>query len=94
MTFSFQNVNTVFASCLFPYRRYRAERERNSLASVHILKRAASIITLSKMSPKRAFYRTGDAICDEVLGLLEKFANETLAKQDHFRVGVSGESST
>lgn len=44
------------------------------------------------MSPKRAFYRTGDAICDEVLGLLEKFANETLAKQDHFRVGVSGGS--
>uniref|UniRef100_A0A182YMH1 6-phosphogluconolactonase n=1 Tax=Anopheles stephensi TaxID=30069 RepID=A0A182YMH1_ANOST len=44
------------------------------------------------MSAKRAFYRTGDAICDEILGLLEKFANETLAKQDKFRVGVSGGS--
>uniref|UniRef100_A0A182JML0 6-phosphogluconolactonase n=1 Tax=Anopheles atroparvus TaxID=41427 RepID=A0A182JML0_ANOAO len=44
------------------------------------------------MAHKRAFYRTGDAICDEVLGLLEKFANETLAKQDRFRLGVSGGS--
>uniref|UniRef100_A0A182W2B9 6-phosphogluconolactonase n=1 Tax=Anopheles minimus TaxID=112268 RepID=A0A182W2B9_9DIPT len=44
------------------------------------------------MALKRAFYRTGDAICDEILGLLEKFANETLAKQDKFRLGVSGGS--
>uniref|UniRef100_A0A182PFK4 6-phosphogluconolactonase n=1 Tax=Anopheles epiroticus TaxID=199890 RepID=A0A182PFK4_9DIPT len=44
------------------------------------------------MSPKRAFYRTGDSIIDEVLGLMEKYANETLAKQDRFRVGVSGGS--
>uniref|UniRef100_A0A182N362 6-phosphogluconolactonase n=1 Tax=Anopheles dirus TaxID=7168 RepID=A0A182N362_9DIPT len=44
------------------------------------------------MAHKRAFYRTGDAICDEILGLLEKFANETLGKQDKFRVGVSGGS--
>ncbi|XP_055596219.1 6-phosphogluconolactonase [Uranotaenia lowii] len=38
------------------------------------------------------FYRVGDAICDEMLGLLEKFANETLAKQEFFRLGVSGGS--
>ncbi|XP_053658553.1 6-phosphogluconolactonase [Anopheles marshallii] len=44
------------------------------------------------MALKRAFYRTGDAICDEILGLLEKYANETLAKQDKFRLGVSGGS--
>lgn len=44
------------------------------------------------MALKRAFYRTGDAICDEILGLLEKFANETLAKQEKFRLGVSGGS--
>uniref|UniRef100_A0A182QK43 6-phosphogluconolactonase n=1 Tax=Anopheles farauti TaxID=69004 RepID=A0A182QK43_9DIPT len=44
------------------------------------------------MSHKRAFYRTGDAICDEIIGLLEKFANESIAKQNKFRVGVSGGS--
>uniref|UniRef100_A0A1Q3FYQ4 6-phosphogluconolactonase n=1 Tax=Culex tarsalis TaxID=7177 RepID=A0A1Q3FYQ4_CULTA len=38
------------------------------------------------------FYQVGDAVCDELLGLLEKFANETLAKQETFRVGVSGGS--
>lgn len=44
------------------------------------------------MSSQLNFYRVGDVICDEMLGLLEKFANETLAKQDVFRVGVSGGS--
>ncbi|XP_058053437.1 probable 6-phosphogluconolactonase [Anopheles bellator] len=44
------------------------------------------------MACKKALYRTGDAICDEVLGLLEKYANETLAKRDKFRVGLSGGS--
>lgn len=42
------------------------------------------------MSAPLDFYQVGDAVCDELLGLLEKFANETLAKQDTFRLGVSG----
>nr|XP_019933445.2 6-phosphogluconolactonase [Aedes albopictus] len=44
------------------------------------------------MSASLDFYRVGDAICDEILGLLEMTANETLKKQDVFRVGVSGGS--
>lgn len=44
------------------------------------------------MSSSLDYYQVGDAICDEILGLLEKYANETLAKQDVFRVGVSGGS--
>lgn len=43
------------------------------------------------MSASLDFYRVGDAICDEILGLLEMTANETLKKQDVFRLGVSGE---
>ncbi|XP_058457071.1 6-phosphogluconolactonase [Malaya genurostris] len=38
------------------------------------------------------FYVVGEVICDEILGLLEKYANESLAKQNVFRVGVSGGS--
>ncbi|XP_035787559.1 6-phosphogluconolactonase-like [Anopheles albimanus] len=44
------------------------------------------------MAPKRSFYRVGDAVCDELLGLLEMYANKALAKQDKFRLGVSGGS--
>lgn len=44
------------------------------------------------MSAALEYYRVGDAVCDEILGLLEMIANQTLAKQDVFRVGVSGGS--
>ncbi|XP_053669861.1 probable 6-phosphogluconolactonase [Anopheles nili] len=44
------------------------------------------------MALGKAIYYTGDTIADEILGLMEKFSNETLAKQDKFRVGVSGGS--
>ncbi|XP_065073645.1 6-phosphogluconolactonase [Ochlerotatus camptorhynchus] len=45
-----------------------------------------------KMTSSLDFYQVGDAICDEILGLLEMTANETLKKQDIFRLGVSGGS--
>ncbi|XP_053687454.1 6-phosphogluconolactonase-like [Sabethes cyaneus] len=44
------------------------------------------------MSSTLSYYVVGDAICDEILGLLEKYGNETLQKQSHFRVGLSGGS--
>ncbi|XP_055532518.1 6-phosphogluconolactonase [Wyeomyia smithii] len=44
------------------------------------------------MSSTLSYYVVGEVICDEILGLLEKYANETLQKQDYFRVGVSGGS--
>ncbi|XP_055626773.1 6-phosphogluconolactonase-like isoform X2 [Toxorhynchites rutilus septentrionalis] len=44
------------------------------------------------MSSSLDYYCVGDAVCDEILGLLSKFGNEAIAKRGIFRVGVSGGS--